>query len=175
MIHAAWIGLGGGLLVGLAEALGIVARNAAGAASAFPGVGAAAGFVVALDGGLGALLMAALGWALSVVPVARRRFESPGAWSTLCTGVFVGGLILVLGLDGFGVLAGTVRGARAAVFAAASLGLGALAGTAAGWLAQSVFGSASAGIARLARRAAAGVFGLALLLPLAFAVFGRGR
>lgn len=171
---AAWIGLGGGLAWGLVEAGGLLARNAAGSTATLAGVAAAAGFLLALHGLLSALALAGLALIISQVAWVRGRFVG-AAWGALCAGLLTGLFALTLGLDQLGVLAGVVRGARAALLAALSLGLAALLGAGGFWLARAALSALSAAAARWLRWAAAGLLGLAALLPLGFALLGGGR
>lgn len=171
---AAWIGLGGGLAWGLAEAGGLLARNAAGSTAVLAGVAAAAGFLLVFHGLLGALTLAGLALVVSQIGWVRGRF-SGAAWGALCAGLFAGLLALVWSLDQLGVLAGVVRGARAALLAALGLGLAALIGAGVFWLARAALAALSASAARWLRWGAAGLLGLAALLPAGFALLGGGR
>jgi hypothetical protein len=152
-----------------------LAGNAAGSVATLAGVGAASGFILFLNGALGALVLAGLGLALSQLAWVRGRFAGPAAWGALCAGLLAGVALLALSLDRFGVLAGTVRGARAALLAGLGLGLAALAAGVVFALAHVAWQAASARLARRLRLATAGLLGLAALLPLAFAVLGMGR
>jgi hypothetical protein len=156
---------------GLTEAWWLMARNATAASGALMGLGGAMGFVVALDGVIGAVSLGLLAPLAALIPRVRRLNDTP-AWAAFCAALFAGLLVLALGLEHFGVLAGTVRGARAALLAGASAAAGSVIGLAAFGAARHVFRASRPGAARLARRTAAVIWALAAGMPLAYAVLG---
>ncbi len=168
--RAAWVGLAGGLLFGLTEAWALLARNTAQTGSALVGIIAAMGFIVALDGALGALGLGIVGALVAQIEPLRLRFTGAAAWTALCAGLFAAGLTLLYALDRFGVLGGTLAGLRAALFGGIALIAGLLAGALAYWLTRSVHSNLRSPIARLARRALAAAWIVAALLPLLFAL-----
>jgi hypothetical protein len=169
-VRAVWVGLAGGLLFGLTEAWALLAGNTAQTGSALAGIVAAMGFIVALDGALGAVGLGLAGALAAQFEPLRRRFADAAAWTALCAGLYAGGLTLLYSLDRFGVLDGTVTGTRAALFGGIALIAGLLAGALAYGLARSVHSSLRFPIARLARRALAAAWIVAALLPLIFAL-----
>lgn len=169
-VRAAWAGLAGGLLFGLSEAWAILARNTAQTGPALVGIVAAMGFIVALDGALGALGLGILGALVAQIEPVRRRFAGAEAWTALCAGLFAAGLTLIYSLDRFGVLGGTVAGMRAALFVATVAIASLLAGALAVWLTRIIHANLRPPIPRLARRIIAAAWVVAALLPLAFAL-----
>ena len=178
--RAAWVGWAGGTLVGLTEAWAILARNASETGSTLIGIVAAMGFVVALDGAIGALSLGGLGLLVAQVGRLRRRFADSPAWTSLCAAMFAGMLSLFYSLDRFGVLDETVTGLRAVVFAGITLIISAAIGALTYWLAHSVVGGQSnlqphrgasqSPITKFARRFIAAIWIIAALLPLAYAL-----
>jgi len=173
-IAAAWVGFVGGTLFGLTEAWSILARNAADSPATLIGVAAAMGFVVALDGALGALVMSLAGVVATAIPPVRRRFDDAHRWTSLCTAIFGALLTVLLALVEFGILSGAVTGLRAALFACLSLLAATCVGAITYALTRAVLKSIRIDAARLARRAIIAVWIFAAILPLAFAIL-RGR
>ena len=172
--HAVWVGFAGGTLFGLTEAWTILARNAAETPTTLIGVIAAMGFVVALDGALGAIVLAVVGAIASTLAPLRRRFDDANRWMSLCTAIFAGLLTLLLALIEFGVPSGIVTGARAALFAWLSLLAAIFIGAVAYSLTRAVLKSIRLDATRLARRVITGIWIGAVILPLAFTIL-RGR
>jgi hypothetical protein len=170
---AAWCGLAGGLLLGLSEAWGILARNSVAASSAYFGLLGAAGFVIALDGLVFALVLALIGLVLALIPWPRNRLRDAAGWGALCVALVSGALVLWIGLDQFGVLDEVVRGARAALWAGLSLTAALALGLAAFWVARHALAATHTGVARVIRWGLAAVWLVAALLPIAYAVFGN--
>jgi hypothetical protein len=167
---AVWVGWLGGLVFGLSEAWIILARNAAGSGSALPGLLAAMGFVVALDGAVGAIALAVLGAVAARIDWMRRRFAAPPAWAALCAAVFAGLLMTLLAMLQLGVLNGSVTGLRAVALSGVGLAVAAIVAAIVYAAARATLASARENVARIARRAIVAVWFAAALLPLAFAL-----
>jgi hypothetical protein len=166
---AAWIGLGGGLLLGLAEALSILSRAPI---RSLPGVAAGTGFVIALDGVVGAIGLTLVGLVLGLVPAFPRLRAAP-SWNALCVALLGGLLAFLLGLREFGALADGLSRSRIIALAGVSVGVGVVAGLALFWLARIVLAAPHTAVARWARRVMVAVWIVAALLPIVFAIFGR--
>lgn len=169
--RAAWIGLGGGLLYGFGEAWTILGRHSDATGRNLIGIIAALGFVVALEGALGTLVMTLAGLVASQVKWIQRRFHDAASWSALCAAAFAGLVFVMISLGQFGVLNGVASGARGVLFWGASL-LGGLAVSAGTFLIARKVAPGAAG--RLMARLAAGVWIVAALIPAVFALI-RGR
>lgn len=167
---AVWVGWLGGIVFGLSEAWAILARNASGSGSALLGLLAAMGFVVALDGALGAIALGILGAGAAQIDWLRRRFDDSRAWAALCTAVFAGLLMTLLATVQLGVLNGSVTGLRAVVLIGIGLVIAAIVAAVVYTAVRATLTSIREDIARLARRAIVVVWIAAALLPLAFAL-----
>jgi len=171
IIRAGWVGLSGGVLFGLSEAWAILARNATAFPQTLMGIVPAIGFVVALDGAVGAVSLSLIGLLIAVIPGLHRWLAEARRWTALCAALFVALLATLLGLEQFGVLAGTVRGSRAALFAGVSLGAGVVMGLIAFGVARSVTEVQREQWARFSGWIGVAAWVIAALLPLAFALF----
>ena len=171
IIRAGWVGLSGGVLFGLSEAWTILARNTTASPQTLMGVVPALGFVVALDGALGAVGLSLLGLLIALIPWLHRWLAEARRWTALCVALFVALLAALLGLEQFGVLAGTVRGSRAALFAGVSLGAGVVMGLIAFAVARSATEAQREQWARFSGWISVTAWVIAALMPLAFALF----
>jgi len=169
LLGAAWVGWAGGMLWGLTEAWAILAHNAAAGTQARIGLLAAMGFVVALDGALGAIGLSLVGLISAQIEKVRRHFNDSSTWTSLCAALFVAALTLISGLDQFGVFSETVAGVRAAIIAL-NLLTSVVIGAVAFWLARNAITSLHDNTARMIRRAIVVAWIVAALLPIAFAL-----
>ena len=174
VIYAAWAGWAGGTLFGLVEAWPILARNAWVPARDLIGVLAAVGFIVALDGAIGATSFSIIGFIAAQIDGLRRRFHDAPTWISLCIASFAALLTLLIGLQQFGVLSGIVKGGRAAIWAGASLVASVVVCPVTFRLVRSIIASQGDGVVRIIPRALAVVWVIAALMPLVFALIRSG-